>query len=401
MRHVVVIGGGYGGLRAIEHLVKSSDLQITLIDKNPYHFMQTESYGYIAGRFDIADVALDLKHWCAGFGSRVKFIRDRIVSVDFRSNEVVGEKEKIGYDTLIVAAGSRTNFFPFIGGLREHSYGVKSLGRSFGLRQAFEKRIIQKLTGERIDRQGDLHIVVGGAGLSGVEIAAEMAHTLKRYEKVIGTHTKRITITLIDAAETILPGLHPYLIEKSRLRLEALGVTILTGTFIDAVEERTIHLKSKEPIPYDFMIFTGGIEATELVASMEVPKNRIGQLVVDEWLNIPGHPNVYAIGDCTQMRDAKGNLLPPTAQMAEKAAAYVAGRIVRPERFAEPFDASIDGLFIALGGNYAVGILFETIRVEGFAAWLLKKAITRSYRLGLELKVNAGYRNRARKRRVR
>ena len=400
MREIVVIGGGYGGLRAIEHLAKAPDLKITLIDQNPYHYMQTESYGYIAGRFDIADVALDLKHWCAGFGSGVRFVRDRVERIDFENRSVICQTERVGYDTLIIATGARTNFFSFIRGLREHSYGVKSLERSFGLRQAFEKRIYQKLTGEKIDREGDLHIVIGGAGLSGVEIAAEMAHTLKRYEKVLGTHAKNITISLIDAAETILPGLDPYLIDISYKRLASLGVGIRTATFIDAVEERRIHFKTGDSIPYDFMIFTGGIQATPLLETIDAPKNRIGQLVVDRFLQLPGIESVYAIGDCTELRDKEGNLLPPTAQTAEKAAAYVAKRIQKISDDAnEPFDASIDGLFIALGGSYAAGVLFNKIRVEGYLAYLLKKAITRSYRLGLELKVNTGYRNRARKRR--
>ncbi len=393
MRHVVVIGGGYGGLRAIEHLAKDPTLKITLIDRNPYHFMQTESYGYIAGRFDIADVALDLKHWCAGLGPRVTFVREKVERIDLEAHEIVCASRRIGYDSLVIAAGAQTNFFPFIEGLGAHAYGVKSLERSFALRQAFERRIYQKLTGERIERRGDLHIVVGGAGLSGVEIAAEMAHTLRLYEKVLGTHAREITISLIDAAETILPGLDPYLIETSVRRLERLGVRLFTSTFIDAVEERQIRFKSAETIPYDFMIFTGGIRAVDLIEGIDAPKNRIGQLIVDERLRLPGYEEVYAIGDCTQLLDPAGRPLPPTAQMAEKAAAYVARTIIGKEQ--APFDAKMDGLFIALGGRYAAGVLYERIKVKGYFAYLMKKAITRSYRLGLELKVNAGYRNRA------
>lgn len=398
MHKVVVIGGGYGGLRAIEHLYKSENLEITLLDKNTYHYMQTESYGYIAGRFDIMDVALDLEHWCRGFSKRVKFICTEVQSIDFKNSILVCENDTICYDELIIAVGARTNFFSFINGLSEHSFGVKNLEPSFQLRQAFEKRIDQKLCQNKKNREDHVNIVVGGAGLSGVEISAEMAYMLKKYKKVLGTHGKDIRITLLDASESILPGLDPYLIEKSENRLEELGVHVIKSTFIDKVEAEKIYFKEGEFIEYDFLIFTGGIKAAALTENIDTCKNDSGQLIVDERLRIGEYSNVYAIGDCIELRDTKGKLLPPTAQMAEKSAAFVANEIknkIEGVSARDGFNASMDGLFVALGGNYAAGILFDKIKVSGSTAFLLKKFISRGYRLGLELKVNAGYKKRA------
>ncbi|RUM87268.1 MAG: hypothetical protein DSZ24_06565 [Thermodesulfatator sp.] len=242
-------------------------------------------------------------------------------------------------------------------------------------------------------------IVIGGAGLSGVEIAAEMAYTLRRYKKVLGTHTRDIRITLIDAAETIMPGADPYLIEHTHHRLEELGVEIKLSSFIDRVEEREIYFRDDASLAYDFMIFTGGIKVVGLPESIDAEKNEIGQLIPDNTLRLPGRENVYAIGDCIELHDKKGKLLPPTAQMAEKSAEYVAEHIInRMDRSGTaPFHAEMEGLFVALGGKYATGILFERIKVRGYTAYLLKKAITTIYRWGLELKVNAGYRSRGRK----
>jgi len=397
MHQVVVIGGGYGGLRAIEHLSKNENVKITLIDKNIYHYMQTESYGYIAGRFDITDVALDLEHWCKGFKNGVKFICAEVESIDFDNAELLCENNTISYDELIIAVGARTNFFSFIEGLNRHSFGVKDLERTFQLRQAFEKRIDQKLSKDKVSRESYVNIVVGGAGLSGVEISAEMAYTLKKYKKVLGTHAKDIRITLVDSSETILPGLDPYLIEKSENRLEDLGVHIIKSAFINKVEAKEIHFKDGKSITYDFMIFTGGIKAVKLIENMDMPKNHVGQLIVNDRLRIGEHTNVYAIGDCIELRDSSGNLLPPTAQMAEKSAAFVAKEIrskLKSMAQSDGFDASMDGLFVALGGNYAAGILFDKIKVSGSTAFLLKKFISRGYRLGLEMKVNAGYKKR-------
>jgi len=400
MRHVVVVGGGYGGLRTIEHLVQSDNIKVTLIDKHYYHYMQTESYGYIAGRFNITDVALNLETWCKGFEGKVRFVCAKVEDIDFDDHMVICADDTVSYDELIIALGARTHFFSFIKGLYVHSFGVKSLQRSFELRQAFEKRIEQKLTKEKTNREGDFHIVIGGAGLSGVEIAAEMAYTLKKYKNILGTHARNIHITLIDACETILPGLDPYLIRRSQKRLHQLGVKMLTGTFIDTVEERKIYFKDGNTLSYDFMIFTGGIKAVDLTHTLPVKTNSIGQFIVNDDFSIGEHKNVYAIGDCIELRDRTGQILPPTAQMAEKAAEYVAKEIktkLDGLSHKKAFNAKMDGLFIALGGNYAVGILYNKIKVSGTLAYLLKKFITRVYRLGLEIKVNAGYRQRIKK----
>ena len=403
MKKVLVIGGGYGGLRAIEKLSKYQDITITLIDKNPYHYLQTEAYGYIAGQFDMHDVAIDLQNWCEGFKERVAFIHQEATSIDFEQKSVHLNGTDLFYDYLIIATGAKTNFFSFIEGLRENSYGVKNLERAHNFRIKFENLIYQKLQHEEGSREGELNIVVGGAGLSGVEVAAEMAFVLDSYSKTIGDTAKEIHIYLIDASETILSGMGQYSIDNTKKRLEALGVNILTGTFINTVDATHVHFKNGEKLPYSFMIFTGGIKASSLNDTIENEKNRINQLIASPELNVQGQKDVFAIGDCVEIKDAKGNILPPTAQIAEKSAEYVAKTIrqridgVR----SQAFDANVQGIFIALGGKYAVGEMFNYIKVKGYSAYLLKKAITHAYYLGLRLRINTGFKNRIKKRRFR
>lgn len=392
-KKVVVIGGGYGGLRAIEFLAQQSDMDVTLIDKHPYHYLQTEAYGYIAGRFDLHDVVIDLQDWCSGFKKKVTFVYDNVVSVDFESQSVEVCKGAFSYDYLIIATGAKTNFFSFIEGLREHSFGVKSLHRAHNFRAEFENLIYKKLQNEEVQ---EINLAIGGAGLSGVEVAAEMANVVEVYKKTIGSRVNNIKIYLIDASETILPGMSSFLINSTHKRLEELGVNILTNAFIDKMDENFIYFKNQDAIKYHFMIFTGGIKASDLNEAIDVEKNRISQFIPDRMLNIAQRKNVFAIGDCVEIRDATGGILPPTAQTAERSAEYVAESIRKniDNKSIKPFDAKVLGVFIALGGRWASGELFGVIKVKGYSAYLLKKAITYAYYLGLRLRINTGYKNR-------
>lgn len=393
---VVVIGGGYGGLRAIEFLAKNPNIDVTLIDKNPYHYLQTEAYGYIAGRFDINEIAIDLEKWCDGFKKKVRFIYEEAITIDENVKRVKTLSHEIEYDFLIIAIGAQTNFFSFIKGLREHSYGVKNLMRAYNFRKEFEHLIYTKLQNEN-DTQ-EINLAIGGAGLSGVEVAAEMAHVIESYSKTLGERARDIKIYLIDASETILPGMSSFIIKNTEQRLLELNVKILTTAFISSVDSENIHFKDGNRLAYHFMIFTGGIKAFHIESNLQSEKNRIDQFIADEHLNINGSKNIFAIGDCVEMRDKEKKLLPPTAQSAEKSAEYVADTIMRTiqGKTVVPFDASMSGIFVALGGKYAVGEVFGFIKVKGYKAYLLKKAITYAYFLGLHLRINAGYKNRIR-----
>jgi len=396
MKNIIVIGGGYGGLRAVEHLAGVDGLQITLIDKHPYHYLQTEAYGYIAGRFDLHDVAIDLKNWCHGFARHVDFIEDEVTLVDLENRRVHLADKHLHYDYVILAIGAETNFFSFIEGLRENSFGVKQLRRAFDFRTAFERLLYSKVEHPYDEVMGELNIAIGGAGLSGVEIAAEMADVIKKHTKSIGESTKEIKIHLIDASSTILPGMSDFIVTRTQQRLEELGINIMTDAFIERVDSSSIHFKDGRKLDFFFMIFTGGIKVPSFRFSRDVGTNSINQFVVDEQLRIPDEPHVFAVGDCVEIRNAKGDILPPTAQIAERSAEYAADaikRVLQNEK-PKPFNASVQGLFVALGGEYAVGEMFKFIKVKGYTAYLLKKMITYTYYLGLKLRVNTGFKKR-------
>jgi NADH:ubiquinone reductase (H+-translocating) len=223
-----------------------------------------------------------------------------------------------------------------------------------------------------------------------------MAYVIKKYTKSIGESTKEIHIHLIDAAPTILPGMSRYIIDKTHQRLEKLGIHIMTNAFIDNVDKNIITLKDGRTLPYYFMIFTGGIKVPGIAINCDVERNRINQFITNEFLQLPQAPDVYAIGDCVELHDRNGAILPPTAQTAERSAEHVAESIKNILNLGQPqpFHGRVDGVFVALGGHYAVGELFGIIKVSGSLAYLLKKLITYIYYIGLKFKVNTGFKKR-------
>ncbi len=392
MKRVVIAGGGYAGLRAVEKLTDSEDIEPVLIDANNYHFMQTEVYGYIAGTKEIDEIAIDLDLWCRGFEPPVRFVKDRIVGLDPKKRVLTLANGELEYDYLIIATGARTKFPKSIKGLRERSFGIKRLGRSFGFHHKFEEVVKNRLEGE----SGRVNIAVIGAGLSGVEVAAEMGYMLKRYKKVLGARADDIEITLVDAYDTILPGMDPFMIRSAAERLKKLDVSLKVSARIKSVDENEILFENGERMEYRFIIFTGGITANSDFTPKSFEKNGIGQLLVTPFLNIEGHEEIYAVGDVAQIEDPGGRTLPPTAQIAEKSAEYAAESIIRSLRGSkpEPFRGRVDGMFIALGGRYAAAEIFG-FRFSGVAAYYMKRMVTLIYFLGIDLRANAGYRVRS------
>ncbi len=390
---VVIVGAGYGGLRAVEKLVKQKDIEIVLIDKNPYHYLQTEAYGYIAGNFDICDITVDIKSWCEGFSKDIEFIQDECIGIDTNNKAIQIKKQTIAYDELIIATGAKTNFPSFIQGLKKYSHGVKVLSRAYEFKTQFEEIIYKKV--KNSDHK-EFNIVIGGAGLSGVEIAAEMAYISQKFIKSIGIKKGNIHIYLIEAYDSILNGMDEYIIKNTLIRLDDLGVKVMTNSFIDSVSQNTIHLKTGENLEFDFMIFTGGIRAVGVNDILDVPKNRLNQFIVDSYLRVEGFDNIYAIGDCAEIRNLKGEILPPTSQIAEQCASVVAKNILKKldNQPLNKYDGKMDGMFVALGGEYAVGTMFDVIKIKGYLAYLMKKLITKSYHYGLKLRLNNSFRTR-------
>ncbi|MDO9305320.1 MAG: FAD-dependent oxidoreductase [Sulfuricurvum sp.] len=375
--HVAIIGGGYGGIRAMEHLSKSTHIHVTLIDQNAYHYMQAEVYDFIANKVDMSHIMIDLPSLTKSFGL-VRFVCEEVLTIESDTKEIVTPTQKISYDYLIIATGSRTYFPTFIPGLREYTHGVKSIPTALDFKQQFERALLDRIEAQK---QGcdvkPFNIVIGGAGLSGVEIAAEMAAYANRFYQNGNFGCRGVDVYLIDAYETILFGMDPFLIESSHERLLKLGVHVWHNNRISEVREHSILLDNGELLDFEFMIFTGGVCASALTERLKFKVNAKGHLNVLNDLSIENYPSIFAIGDVANLTDEQGKPLPPTAQLAERSAEHVVRNIALREKGQpyQPFSFTNQGLMIALGGEYGAGLLPGGIKVKGYLAYLIKKAI--------------------------
>ncbi len=391
MKHVVIVGGGYGGVAALKKLAGRKDIAITLLDQHPYHFLQTEGYALIAGVWPFDRTLVNLDTLCKSYGENVSFVHDGVSHIDLNLKCVyINNQQQIFYDYLLIAAGSVTRFMDSIEGLQNCSYGIKNLRGAFHMKQFFEQELFARLENSKHAKE-HYSVVIGGAGLTGVEIGAEMQHYLNRYYKSNTLADDKIAIHLISGSKTILKGMHPKIIEKATKHLEKLGVVLHCGSHIAKVEPYKAHLDNGELIHFDFMIFAGGITATSMVKGMDVPHNKLGQIIVNPTLQIPDYPEAFAIGDAAQITDMQGNYIPDTAQAAIKSGIHAAANIDLLLNAQEPLAADIKtlGLAIAMGGDYAI-LSIGKINIQGQIPYYAKKLIENFYKWPLWMRCRFG-----------
>ncbi|MDQ7067861.1 MAG: NAD(P)/FAD-dependent oxidoreductase [Sulfurimonas sp.] len=382
---IVVVGGGYAGIKVIQKLAKNPHNEIILLDKNPYHYMQTEVYELIANEEDFAQVTLDLFTYCMGFkNNNVTFYKQEVKNIDFTNRKIITTVDRISYDYLVLSVGARTKFATNVEGLREYAYGIKALHRAMYFKQKFEMSLFKK-----VDESGTsckpLSIVIAGAGLSGVEIAAQMASFAKEFYKNNNFLCRKLNIVLVNAAEKILRGMDDILVDKSIKRLVDLGVVIKNKQKVVALTKNSVTLSSGENIFMDFMIFAGGIEPNGLIYELDLQKNERGFLQIKPTLQVLEYERVFAVGDCASLYDKESNILAPTADIAEQMGELCADNISLDQKGEKLQEHNIKsrGILIALGRRYATAKVFG-VYINGYFAYVMKKMIEKIYAIQLD-----------------
>lgn len=394
MEKVVIVGGGYAGIYALQELVKNQNIKITLIDQHTFHNLQPEVYDLIANKSNIADVTIDLTTLCMGLNhSYLEFKNLKIREIDYKKKKIYSaEKEIVEFDYLIMAAGTRTFFPPVIPGLNS-AHDIKKLPWAIFFKQSFENQLLKKIELE-VKQCDDTHIVVVGAGLSGVEIAAEMAYNSKMFFKRGNFTCDNLKISLISSSDAILPGLSPELVRMSHNRLKSLGINVITNTKLEKCEDNYAYLSNGTKIHNSFLIFTGGIEASKITQSLDVKKNTKGQIVVNEYMQTDKFSNVFAVGDVAEIRNKKLEIMPPNVTMARISGTNAGKNVLKliKNKKLIKCEPKLDGILIALGGKYAAGSIYGLFFVKGRLAYEIKKYVFDSYRKPLLKLIKKGYR---------
>jgi NADH:ubiquinone reductase (H+-translocating) len=376
---IVVLGAGYGGLMAVTRLQKMigvNEADLTLVNKNDYHYETTWLHEASAGtlhhdkaRYQVKDV-ID--------NSRVKFVKETVVSINKDEKKIVLSNGELEYDYLVISLGSHPETFG-IKGLKEYAFGITNINAARQLREHIEYQFATYNT-EEVKRDQRLAIVVGGAGFTGIEFLGELANRVPELCREYDVDHKKVRIICVEAAPTALPGFDPELVEYAVNHLERKGVEFKIGTAIkECVEDGIIVAKDDvmEEIKSDTVVWAAGVRGNSIVEEAGF-ENMRGRVKVDSYLRAPGHEDVFIIGDCSLVINEEINRpYPPTAQIAMQQGITAAKNIavaVRDQGEMEEFKPDIKGTVASLGEDDAVGMVFGK-KVMGTKASFMKKMI--------------------------
>lgn len=390
MHRVVIVGGGFGGLQAALHLNKG-DAEITLVDRRNFHLFQPLAYQVATGALAAGEVCYPLRAIFRG-QDHVKVMLAEATGFDLAARHVklrtpAGD-ETLGYDTLIVGGGSKYNYFGHPE-WQAHAAELKSLEGALHIRaqilRAFEAAELAETEAER-ERQ--LTFVVVGAGPTGVEMAgqiAEIARDTRRDFRNIDTRTTKVL--LVEAGDRVLAAFPPKLSKRAMHSLVNLGVTprldaTVTDITPDGVSIGDEHISSATVI-WAAGVLASGVSGM-LAEASGAETDRVGRLLVEPDLSVPGHPEVLAVGDMVQIRgaDPLPGVAPVAMQMGRYAAKLVKGRLRGKD--VGPFKYKDKGNLATIGRGRAVAELPPHIRAWGFPAWALWLGIHLWYLVGFQ-----------------
>jgi len=369
---VVIVGGGFGGLQAAKALA-DAPLQVTLVDRRNHHLFQPLLYQVATAALSPADIAQPIRSVLRG-QSNVDVVLAEVDAMDVTAKEIVlGENMgRLPYDYLILAAGAHHAYFGH-DEWEPNAPGLKTLEDALDIR----RRILTSF--EEADREPDLALrkalmtfVVVGGGPTGVEMAGAIAEiarfSLARDFRHIDTRDARVI--LIEAGTELLAAFPDRLSRHALQDLERLGVDVRFGKPVTAIAPDAVTV-GDEIIPANTIVWAAGVQASPLGSSLGVELDRAGRVLVNPDLSVPGHPEIFVIGDLASLKDARGRPLPGVAQVAMQQGAWAAANILRAieGKPARAFRYRDLGNMATIGRNSAVADI-RGLRLTGFVAWL-------------------------------
>ncbi len=378
--NTLILGAGYAGLATATSLKPDPALNALLVEQNNYHTFETRLHEAAAHN---TRVTVPLVPLLRGTGVHWEQAAVKDVNVDTRE-VTLKDGRVLTYDTLVVALGSTTNFYR-IPGLAENAVELKDIQDADEIFHYVNRAYAS-------DYQGHRDIVVGGAGLTGVELVTELARRAEKLTKARGLPP--MNIYLVEAGPKILPVLDDALRAKAQRTLDEYGIHTLTGHRLMKATADSVTVQTQggqqKVIPAGKIIWTGGIQARDLVKGDRLEKGPGGRIAVDEFLRARGYPEVFVLGDMGLALNEEGHPVPTTAQHAGQQGRVTAGnlrRLARGEALT-PYVPSTLGEFVSLGGLMAVGWMKlpwnQKLAITGGMAHVMKRASEWKWRQSID-----------------
>jgi len=370
---VVIVGAGFGGLNAAKTLPKT--VQVTIIDRKNFHTFQPLLYQVATAGLSPGEIAAPIRSILRGH-KNVNVLMSEVSEFDLEQQLVITEEGQIPYDYLIVAAGAGHSYFGH-DDWEVFAPGLKTIEDALEIRRrillAFELAERQTATG---DSAVPLNFVVVGGGPTGVELAGTLAeisrHALTHEFRSIDP--ARTHILLIEGGPRVLPAYAEDLSRSAEEQLKQLGVEVRTSTVVTQVEAGAVDIGHTR-LPATVVLWAAGVAASPLGKKLTGAVDRAGRVPVEPDLSLPGHPEVFVIGDLAAAKDETGKMLPGVAPVAIQQGKFVA-KLIQQEVEAKPgtsprpaFHYWDKGSLATIGRAAAVA-QFGKIHISGFIAWL-------------------------------
>lgn len=384
-KKICILGAGYGGVHAAKLLnrkfKKDDNLEITLINKQPYHTLLTELHEVAGGRVERDSVKVNLEKI---FGkSKVKVKLDEITEIDFEKNTLNSPNNRYDYDYLIIGSGSEPAFYN-ISGAKENSFTIWSYEDAIRIREhietMFEKASVEN---NKDKRRKMLTFMVAGAGFTGVETIGEIAEWKNKLCKDYNISKSEVRLIIADMSPKILPILEEKLIRKAEKRLRKLGVEIYTKCPISEVSKDYVIMKDNEKVNCKTLIWSAGVQANKFTKELGLTLGAGGRIVTNEHMQTVDHKNVYVVGDNVDYED-NSNKLPQIVetalQTAETAVENIKNDIDGKSKIAHK--SNYHGLMVSIGSRYAVASV-GGMKLSGFFAMAVKHLVNLHYLFGV------------------